>query len=118
MDKDGREVMHVQMAFIQYFARKLEKFLPECTHGECVMKIVEFTGAGFREWVKGLTSVETVQDFLLDYGPPEGPERIFSELFPNQSIEDFLRSCLNGDESDPVSVGSEEVHEQAMNSIK
>jgi hypothetical protein len=116
--EDSAEAMMVQTTFISFLARKLEKISPGTTHNECLIRIVAKTGAPFREWFSSLAKMETAGDFIMTYGTTEGPKRIFSELFPDRGIEDFLRSCLNDDDSNPASIRSNEVHEKALNSIK
>jgi|GEM_PF-5326463 len=117
LNENGAEAIAVQRAFISHLTRKLQKIQPDKTRNECAILVVGNTAQKFREWFCGFARIETIENFVSSYGPPEGPERIFAELFPNQNIEDFLQSCLNGDESSPASRRSEVVHERAMNTI-
>jgi|WetSurMetagenome_2_1015567.scaffolds.fasta_scaffold387281_2 hypothetical protein len=119
----GAEANEVQPAFIAYLARRLylyckqQRVLPEKTYEQCVFLVVDSIGAKFREWFNGLADMETITDFVDAYGPPEGAERIFAELCPKQKVEDFLQSCLNGDEAGSSSIRCTDVHEKAMNTI-
>jgi len=113
------EAIIIQRNFIQYLVKRMEKLLPGISREECVFKVIEITGAKFREWFNGMINMETKKDFYHLYGTPEGPERIFREIFPDQNVEDFLQSCLNGGDG-PSSIGvcAEAVRESVLNTTK
>jgi hypothetical protein len=113
------EAIIIQRNFIQYLVRRMEKMTPDMNREECVVLVITRTGEGFRRWFDGMANVETKKDFYHLYGTPEGPERIFREIFPDQNVEDFLYSCLNVDDGQAaISVCAEAVSESVSETIK
>jgi len=119
LSETSPEAIIIQRNFIQYLVKRMEKVLPEMSREECVFKVIEITGVQFRKWFAGMANAETKKDFYHLYGTPEGPERIYRELFPDQNVEDFLQSCLNGGDG-PASIGvrSDTVRESVFNTTK
>lgn len=113
------EAISIQRNFIQYLVKRMEKLSPEMSREECVLKVIEITAVKFREWFDGMANMETKKDFYHLYGTPEGPERIFRDIFPDQNVEDFLQSCLNGgDGTALIGVRAGAVRESVINTTK
>lgn len=93
----GKEYLRVQARLIRFLADRFCEAHPDYQQmNRLNVAIIVLIAESYSEWFDDLVGVGvTVRDFLSDYSVNGGSQRVFDELFPGESVEQFLVACEN-----------------------